>query len=172
MNGRFFETSRGILINIEAIGSITPVTAPQYIGELGGWDKELEHTPYCKEELKDFGFYFGPEYRWRNTESYRAAAQWCKEHPGCWTSPKWANPGYYEEVEESVKPASHRFSGEPCEAVEEIDRLYFLPTEKLVVPFIYRLHMMMSDGGMNNSHTTYAISVKDFKRLKKVLVLS
>ena len=147
-----------------------------------GWDKEFEHTPYTLDELKQLGFNVGYEFKWHDVSdgdwvkwSIAEVEKICRENDNCFCNLEKGRVGYWEEMRDGElklresKVLTRRDLESRLKAEFATDSLFFLPRRKRNVPFVYRVHMRMSDGGMNNSHTTYVISVADFEKLKKIL---
>ena len=163
---KFFKTTNGTLINLAAIGSIVPMSVREY---QRSWDKEFTHTPYTNEELKSFGFNFEHSAKFIDYEDRRLtkedARQRAAEQENRYFNSSW-RAGYYEvDLNSPLTLSQFKFTGDRLNCQKIKDELYFLPENKRDIPFVYRIHMLMQDGGINNSHTVYTVSVDDYKRL-------
>lgn len=169
---KFFKTSKGVVINTDAIAAIVPYTTREWIDE-----NKMKGVPYTMDELCSFGFNVVDYSLEWHACTYEEAKKIAEMNMNCFTSPNWSNSGYYrmrkgerhvsDKRYNGMKSANKRANG----VDEENDEYYFVPRTLLDKPFVYEIHLSAPCGGINYSHMVFRLTVDDYKRLAEIIII-
>ena len=164
MEKKFFKVEHsGTIINIDAISAVTVTRRSAFSCEYRG------EVPYTFDQLEKMGFMVGEQ------ETFVACQTWDEARKAVFKDQRnrmisHGCVGYVERKsgKKGLIREYHDDSWENC----RVDDHYFLAKELYDEPFLYRVHLGVPSGGVNNDHMTVTLTVEEYASLEKILLAS
>lgn len=159
----FFRTSKGSLVNLDYLASVTPVAMKD------GFKKEHIRNLYSLDELADFGFKVGLPDVFVPCKTWDEAVKSVVESPDTRIMSRNTCIGYTVVKGGNKKSLISTYYDENNTLQTDNSCMCFLPKEKYDSVFAYALHVGITNGGLNNDHQAFIIRIDEYERLEKML---